>query len=488
MHRQPNSNKNRSNRDSVADLENELYDLFDSHHLSKQTENGEPIVPASALLDVIHTFGEYHDGIQLLSEEEEIQVTMFVEANPDIDVTPTLLLNFLRALTQKAAAAAGAVSGGSNSGSGMETSSDDEVDGMLNESMRSEGDDEDRSGPSSRSSSQGRSKGMSSSVSLPPKTPSSAGFSDSPFDSSRRQRTAPLTHHGAAPSSWNAKRVPTHGRRRSDASNNGRAMSDTEVSSLNNIDFGVLISYRLTQFGTPSRPGSRSGHHRAPSNPGSARGSDNEEFDFPMGRSSRRTSHSVNYGGSISAGGRGRHSLDALMSISPDDRQRPRHRRRPSQSVVERAPRADSSSSSDEDDDGDDHTFAFIRDRNDSLASVATIEREEALQRSNQELSRRVVEQDRILQRKISEHEAELEQLEIALEETKSELSSSKREEKELRSKEMKYIHQIQTLESEVAKSQRALETAKAAYQSLQKQYQEQCSKRIHLLSSAFCF
>ena len=166
------------------------------------------------------------------------------------------------------------------------------------------------------------------------------------------------------------------------------------------------------------------------------------------------------------------------MSMSPDDRPRPGHRRRPSQTLIERAPGVDSSSES-ESDDGEDSTFAFIRDRNDSMASLASIEREEALQRANQDLSRRVVEQDRVLQRKISEHEAELEQLEIALEETKQELSSSKREEKELRAKEAKYIHQIQTLESEIAKSQRALETAKSAYQSLQKQYQEQCGEHF---------
>ena len=236
---QPNSNnnKNRSNRDSVADLEAELYDLFDSHHLSHQDENGEPRVPAEALVDVIRTFGEHHDGMQLLTDDEESKLTVFVEANPGLEVTPNILLTFLRALTQTSPAVGGtgsggsrSGSGGSNSGSGRDTSSDDEVDGMLDESFRTEDGEADRSGPSSRSSSLGRKKAMSVSTgSLPPKTPNAGSFSESPFDHSKRQRTAPLTHSGAAPSSWNARRVPTHARRRSDASASGRAMSDSEV-------------------------------------------------------------------------------------------------------------------------------------------------------------------------------------------------------------------------------------------------------------------
>ena len=197
----------------------------------------------------------------------------------------------------------------------------------------------------------------------------------------------------------------------------------------------------------------------------SPRGSDVELWDSPPVRSASRANSHARYGGSISA------SLDGMMS--PSDRPRFDHSRDDS---FDHSQRHDSDSE-DDDDDEEDPTLGLVLARNGSLASLVPEEREEALQRANHELQRRVAEQDRILQNRIAEHEAELERMEIALEETKSELSSSKREEKELRAKETKYIHQIQALESEIAKSQRALETAKASYQSLQKLYQEQCSE-----------
>lgn len=127
--------------------------------------------------------------------------------------------------------------------------------------------------------------------------------------------------------------------------------------------------------------------------------------------------------------------------------------------------------------DEEDETMGMVLSRS-ALESMATSkEREEQLERANQELQRRVLEQDRILQRKISEHETELEDLENLLEETKSELSAKMREEKELRAKETRYIHQIAAIESDIAERQRALDASKNAYQSLQKLYQEQCSK-----------
>ena len=41
---------------------------------------------------------------------------------------------------------------------------------------------------------------------------------------------------------------------------------------------------------------------------------------------------------------------------------------------------------------------------------------------------------------------------------------------------------QIAALEAEVAKVQKALDSAKATYNSLQKQYQEQCGTSVNLL------
>jgi hypothetical protein len=57
-----------------------------------------------------------------------------------------------------------------------------------------------------------------------PRTP---GAKDSPFDAQKRQRSTPLAP--IAPSSW-TRRPVAPGRRKSDASNYGRSMSDSEVS------------------------------------------------------------------------------------------------------------------------------------------------------------------------------------------------------------------------------------------------------------------
>ena len=198
------------NRDSVADLEAKLYDLFETHHASRQNDDGEPCVPASALVDVIRVFGEHHDGAKLLTDEEESKLNDFVDSNPGLEITPNILLNFLHVLTQ--------ISASANSSAVVNNEEPIEL-----EDEGREDDWADNSGPSSRSSS----RGPAPLPAPPPKTPNSARFPESPFDSSRRKRTAPLQH--AAPSSWNSKRVPST-RRRSDAGNYGHGGSDNEVS------------------------------------------------------------------------------------------------------------------------------------------------------------------------------------------------------------------------------------------------------------------
>jgi phage shock protein A len=65
------------------------------------------------------------------------------------------------------------------------------------------------------------------------------------------------------------------------------------------------------------------------------------------------------------------------------------------------------------------------------------LDRVDALQRTNADLSRKLIEAEKTIQNKISEHELELEELQSRLEEMRSELSATKREEKELRSKEV---------------------------------------------------
>ena len=94
---------------------------------------------------------------------------------------------------------------------------------------------------------------------------------------------------------------------------------------------------------------------------------------------------------------------------------------------------------SDTDSDGENPTLGLVFDRSahSSTASLEPLERLEALQRANMELDRKLREAERTLLRKATEHEQEMEELQSRYDESKSELASTKREEKELRVKEV---------------------------------------------------
>jgi predicted RNase H-like nuclease (RuvC/YqgF family) len=97
---------------------------------------------------------------------------------------------------------------------------------------------------------------------------------------------------------------------------------------------------------------------------------------------------------------------------------------------------------SDSDSDNEEFSLGLVPDRSaaSSTVSMEPQERLEALQRANTELGRKLVEAEQTLQNKLSEHEMELEEMQSRLEEVRSELSATKREEKELRSKEVCWI------------------------------------------------
>lgn len=90
-------------------------------------------------------------------------------------------------------------------------------------------------------------------------------------------------------------------------------------------------------------------------------------------------------------------------------------------------------------DEDDDSALGLVLDRTttSSNASLAPMERLDALQKMNTDLGRKLLEAERTLTGKLEDHEAELEEMQSKLDELKSELSSTKREEKELRSKEV---------------------------------------------------
>jgi hypothetical protein len=96
----------------------------------------------------------------------------------------------------------------------------------------------------------------------------------------------------------------------------------------------------------------------------------------------------------------------------------------------------------DSDSDGEDEVLGLVLDRSttSSTVSMEPLERLEALQRANTELGKKLVEAEQTLQNKLTEHELELEEMQSRMEEVRSELSATKREEKELRSKEVREI------------------------------------------------
>lgn len=91
----------------------------------------------------------------------------------------------------------------------------------------------------------------------------------------------------------------------------------------------------------------------------------------------------------------------------------------------------------------EDSSLGLVLDRTttSSTVSMEPMDRLDALQRANTELGRKLMDAERTLRNKLSEHELELEDMQGRLEEMRSELSATKREEKELRSKEVIVIH-----------------------------------------------
>jgi chromosome segregation ATPase len=146
--------------------------------------------------------------------------------------------------------------------------------------------------------------------------------------------------------------------------------------------------------------------------------------------------------------------------------------------TITKVPMQRMSADSDSDDSEDDSALGFVFDRStaSSSASMEPLERLDVLQRVNADLAKKLVDAERTLQRKLGDHEVDLEEMEARLEEAKIELSAAKREEKELRSKERSNQTQIAALESEIAKVQKTFDNSRAMYNSLQKQYQEQLS------------
>jgi hypothetical protein len=208
-------------RQSIADIEQELHDVFREHPQCYTNPQGVVSLPARCLPDVFDTYQEEY-GVELLTKDEMTSFMQIVDASPGVEATPDTILQLVAMRTSP----------------GQQNASE-EHSPNADEWGRGRADERDLHGQQSRSSSTGSTGPYCHTTpSRPPSRPPSRGVGgmprtpgtkDSPFDAQKRQRSTPLAP--AAPSSW-TRRPVAPGRRKSDASSHGRAMSDSEVSTI----------------------------------------------------------------------------------------------------------------------------------------------------------------------------------------------------------------------------------------------------------------
>ncbi|KAG6917717.1 hypothetical protein DXG01_001368 [Tephrocybe rancida] len=419
------------NRQSIVDIQQRLEDIFTNHPKTHWNDAGEPVIPADCLVDVFDAFEDVYQGVRLLDGHETDLFQDFLNKNPGLQCTPAILVQYIAQKTR-------------HTPPRSPTTTDEDYE-------RGRSSDRDDEHPrSSSSDSHGTSSRRSS---IGPQTPVSA---KSPFDGERRQRSTPLSNN--APSSWSTKRpAPAH-RRKSDAG----SRSDSESLSASPNTFGR----------TPGRT-------RAPSNPTSPEMSPggfntfspmmSPTFGHPPSRPHSRAqsqpqSHFNGFGDDDND-----HTIDANPLYDYRGKRNDDAFLKSVSSLP--MPRT-------EDSDEDEEESGLVMDRNttSSTISMEPMDRLDVLQRANTELGRKLNDAEKTLQNKLLEHESELEDMQGRLEEMRTELNATKREEKELRSKERQNMTQIGQLELDIAKANKALEHARTTYTSLQRQYQEQCS------------
>jgi len=196
---------------SHSDIERELYTLFNDHPSSNVNESGEPVIPADALVDILNALADI-SPIPLLSDEETTMLKTLLVDNPGLEVTPSILLQFIAEKTRHSPSP------------NLDQEDDQEEPQQVLEEDFWRGRDQDRQ--SNVDSPQRSPSNESNGVSYPrSRSPSLGALARSPFDMERRQRSTPLNN---TPSSWSgAKRPAPAARRRSfDGS------LDSEVSML----------------------------------------------------------------------------------------------------------------------------------------------------------------------------------------------------------------------------------------------------------------
>ncbi|KAI0090985.1 hypothetical protein BDY19DRAFT_984049 [Irpex rosettiformis] len=468
------------NRQSMADIEEELLDLFHGHPKASSNSEGEPVIPGDAIIDILRSFSANHNHDGLLNKEEEAQLVLMTEANPDIQVTPSVLLQLILTLQQTSQQS---TSEASSPNGAREVPIGRGRPGEKTEFVaygRTRSTSQDVSGasvygqrPNSRPSSR------------PPSRPQSRGPSarESPFDAAARQRSTPLA---AAPSSW--ARRPPPSRRKSDAGARGHPMNDTESASAPPVAYsrsqGQMGSARVPSTPTTPEPYSNPSESFSPISIGSP---NFNSISRPHSRSSSVPQNNFaslgvadgfgsperdgyNYGRSFD------HST-GMMSPPPSDLSEASF---DAAMRVNLARRRGSSDSSDEEGSSDEDMTLAVRYPRTSISSNSSVlleERFEALQKVNEELRKKLKEAEESLRHRMEDSDEQLDRLEVELQQTKDDLTLARKQEKELKAKERQTSFQISTFEHQISKLERDLESSKASYTTLQVQYQEQLAE-----------
>ena len=415
------------NRLSIADIEGDLQNLIKDHPRSHVNDEGEPVVPAEALVDILASYRLSHDDVQLLSKEEEVMFLEFIRASPGLEATTKVLVEFIAFRT---------ASGDKPPESALSSDEGSESDlphrGRLGRDVVYKA--------TSRSSS---SDSIGTSVYRPPSRPPSTGppvppktpnLRDSVFDTSKRQRATPLVNN--APSSWTKRPAPA-ARRKSDA---GRGESDSEVSGSSEHlqTFGNSISHIIYTQSGPTTPmwGRRRSSQTRTSNPASPTTSHTPLNSPPLGERPHSRSHS--YPQNIAAFyASNRFDGDDDLTISQPVSADSSLDEMSFLSSIGSLPMSKLGDDSDSDEEVQ-NILVYDRSAAQSNASMDSQERVDVLNKAIDELRKKLADTERGLNRKVNDLELELAEAQEKLEELKAELVAARKEEKELKSKEVR--------------------------------------------------
>jgi hypothetical protein len=210
----------RNARDSIAELHERLFELFEQQPGCQYDENNIPTIAIQEVLPVFHTFlGEI--GMPALTTEQIEEVHKFADGAPQLRLTPEVLFQTLLHVTGKDVdhfEAARSPPRPPQDPSPADWYGDDEVE---DPAFQQRGRDYSRDYNHDVDS---RSSSRDSVITSYQRNNGDGSHPPSAFDGKNRRRAKPLD----PPSSWNQKRpVPASKRRRSDA--HSQAGSDTEV-------------------------------------------------------------------------------------------------------------------------------------------------------------------------------------------------------------------------------------------------------------------